>query len=1066
MQTVSPQLTQLLQQGLAIQAKPQLIAEWNQNRYAGILSVDNDPSEKVISSGIEYYPVSSIVEPLRPSKKGIAKARADLMGFIDLNDDGVSPSRMYAADIEDPYKYWSSPEPSRFFAEINIFDTPVSPRVVYQNLAWSNKIHVLFETTAAAPQGWSVSVTTDGTTWTEVWNSSGPYISYDGITLYHQGDGSWSETVYRDNPIQLKGLRIDVTTLSVETRYLDLIEMGLRLEVDLTDDLISSNSNFTMSSTSFVTPLGQASSNTANVELSNTDGKYNNTNASSMFKGLIDKNVKFTYSMGYDTTPVGGSGYEYVREYTMFSDGWNGQGTEVAQVTLKDASKFLQEMKPPRMFFEGLTIGRIIWQLCDTMGFNDYVYERVDDDKDTIIPYFWTDGEKTLWEIFAHLAMTVQAAVYFDEFGQMQIQTRDTAYNLGKPISWQLDGVKVGSKEPDIIELSQEYDYEANNVTVRYNKTSISDMVGRVPKMDVVWQPEDTLVLRSTQLRESMNSSQTFIRMNGPESVTWPYQGIINIEGELMRYGGKGYWYHDISTGLGTFVLLKSADQKKYIDEQRTVPELAFKSAFSGYLGEVERGVWNTVPAAHSNVVAGYTNQVSKRGSAPFVWNGGAVHNSTESTRSLKGNKTLFSDSFYVSKRQFFADKDVWYFGTRLRFRDSGYTSGMAGIAFNLGTDNRGYYVELGRTDRLIGGRKYQHEINFYVRRNTGLVKRYGPDGGKGVPFAVSPNTWYDIDVSLRKADGSFNPASTSADVISIAVNGSVVMTVTVPSGEREPYTRTCGMFVRCDTHADFEYFYANASTEDLTIDSGNLFDRIRGEFTSPQPDRSWTWYWGDVHGRIVKPIYSPIFTRYNSRGFDEFGPLCQEVREFEVKFEKAPAVHSNIYFSNTSQIVCPEYNADPFGARFILTNVYRNNAILNGEDTLTFGPDNPVEQKLMIYGRTVNKEDEKTVVVKNEDGIRRRGVVETEIQSEWLQSEQSAKDLADWIDHHWSQGSDEVEAEIYGNPVLQIGDLVSINYPQKDFDPVSHRYFIVGQVREFSGGYGTTKLTLRRFKS
>lgn len=1065
MQTTSPQVTQLLQQGLAIKAQPLLIAEWNQNRYAGIQSVDNDPPEEEISSGIEYFPVSSIVEPLRPSKKGIAKARAENMGFVDITDDGAQPVRWYTSDVEDPYKYWSSPEASRFTAGVNLFDTAVSPRVVYQNLAWGNKIHVLFETAAASPQSWSVSVTTNGTTWTQVWTSDGPDIDYDGITLYRQADGSWEETVYRGNPVQLKGVRIDVNTLSVENRYLDLIELSLRLEVDLTDTLISSSSSFAMSSTSFVTPLGQASSNTASLELSNTDGRYNNTNPDSIFKGLIDKNVKFTYSMGYDTTPVGGSGFEYVREYTMFSDGWNGQGTEVAQVSLKDASKFLQEMKPPKMFFEGLTLGRIIWQLCDVMGFNDYVYDRADDDKDTQVPYFWTDGEKTIWEIFGHLALTMQAAIFFDEFGQLQIQTRDVAYNLGKPISWQLDGIKVGLKQPDIIELSQEYDYEANDVTVRYNKTSISDMVGRVPKMDVVWQPEDTLVLRSSQLRESMTDSQTFIRMTASEAAVWPYKGIINVEGELMSYDGKGYWYYNLA-GVSTFALVKSTDQKKNIDEKLTKPELRFKSAFSGYMGNVVRGIWNTTPAAHSNFVAGYSNQTSKKGGGtPYTWNGGAVHNSKESTRSLKANKTFKVDTFYVSKRQFFPDKNVWYYGTRMRFRGSGYTNGMAGIAFNLGSDNRGYYVELCRTDRLPGGRKYQHEINFYARRNTGVLKRYGPDGGKGVPFAVSANTWYDIDVSLRKADGSFSSASTSADIISISVNGQVKMTVTVPGGEREPYTRNVGMFTRGDTHADYEYFYANATTEDLKLDAGNFFDRIRGEIAGPQDDRKWIYGW-DTQTKIPRKKYAPSSVRFNLRGFDEFGPLCQEVREFEVKFEKFPAVHSNLYFSNTTQIVCPEYSADPFGARFVLANVYRSNAILNGEDTLTFGTENPVEQKLMIYGRTVNKEDEKTVVVKNENAIRRRGRVETEIQSEWLQSEQSAKDLADWIDHHWSQGADEVEAEIYGNPLLQLGDLVSVNYPQKDFDPVTHRYFIVGQIREYSGGYGTTRLTLRRFKS
>lgn len=1065
MQTTTPQVTQLIKEGLAVKAQPQLIAEWNQNRYAGIQSVDNSPAEETIAYDIEEFPVSSIVEPMRPSRGGIAKARAEGVGFLDFTSDGAQPVRWYSSDVNDPYKYWSSPVASRFMAGVNLFDVDVSPRFIYQNLAWSNKIYVLFETAAAAPQGWSVSITEDGTTWTEVWSSDGPDIDYEGIVLYRQEDGSWSEEVYRDNPVQLKGLRVDVNTLSTENRYLDLIEMSLRLEVDLTDTLISSTSNFNMSSTSFVTPLGQASSNTANVELSNTDGRYNNTKLGGLFYGIIDKNVKFTYSMGYDTTPVGGSGYTYVREYTMYTDGWNGQGTEIAQVALKDASKFLQEMKPPKMFLENMTIGRIVWQLCDVMGFTDYVYDRADDDKATRIPYFWTDGEKTLWEIFSQLALTTQTAIFFDEFGMLQIQTRDVAYNLGKPISWQLDGVKVGTKQPDIIELSQEYDYEANDVTVRYSKTAISDTVGRTPKMDVVWQPEGTLVLRSSQLRETMNSSQTFVRMTASEAASWPYQGIINIEGELMRYDGKGYWYYNLS-GVSTFALVKSADQKKYIDEKLTKPELAFKSGFSGYIGNVERGIWNTAPVQHLNQVAGYTVGSSKKAIGnPYPWRGGFVHNKTESTVSLKANKTFKPDTFYVAKRQFFSDKNVWYFGTRMRFRGSGYTNGMAGLAFNLGTDNRGYYFEICRTDRLPGGRKYQHELNFYARRNNGTLKRYGPDGGKGVPFAVSPNTWYDIDISLRKQDGSFNPASTSADIISIAVNGQVKMTVTVPSGEREPYTRNVGMFTRGDTHADFEYLYANATTEDLKLDAGNFFDRIRGEIAGPQDDRKWIWGW-DSQSRIKKKKYFASSVRFNNRGFDEFGALCQEAREFDVKFEKFPAVHSNIYFSNTTQIVCPEYSADPFGATFVLANVYRSNAILNGEDTLTFGPDNPVEQKLMIYGRTVNKEDEKKVNVKNENAIRRRGNVETEIQSEWIQSEQSAKDLANWIDHHWSQGADEIEAEIYGNPLLQIGDLVSVNYPQKDFNPITHRYFLVGIVREYNSGYNSTRLTMRRFKS
>lgn len=310
----------------------------------------------------------------------------------------------------------------------------------------------------------------------------------------------------------------------------------------------------------------------------------------------------------------------------------------------------------------------------------------------------------------------------------------------------------------------------------------------------------------------------------------------------------------------------------------------------------------------------------------------------------------------------------------------------------------------------------------------------------------------------------SGNPGAAVGHVIQVSVNGTSKMTFTIPVGEKEALTGRYGLFVRGDTHADFEYLYGNGTTEDLHIDTNSFFDRIRGGIVSGQTDREWIYKWTQSN-RMVKKRMARVATRYAQRFFDDFGPICHEVREFDVKFDKYPSIHSNLYFSNDTQIVCPEYKSDPFGAQFILANANRNNAIVNGEDTLTFGSDNPVEQKLMIYGRTVTKDDEKTIVSKDDDAIRRRGSVETEIQPEWIQTESGAQALADWITHHWANGCDEVEAEIFGNPLLQLGDIVSVNYPQKDFDPVTHRYFIVSIGRSFDAGYETTKLTLRRVK-
>lgn len=1062
MQTTTFEVNKLIKEGLAVKALPLLIAEWNQNRYAGIQTVDSTPAE-YDEGDPEYYPIESIADPLRPSTKGIVKARASIEGIVSEYTDRPAGVRYYLSSLDDPYKYWSSPVASTLIGGVNGFSKTVRPYIIYKTAAWVNKLYFLFETSAAWPVDYDIDITTDGTNWTTV---SGDIIpnSKGQVAVYRQANGTWSTTVYRENPVKIKGIRLKINTISSLGKYLELIELSGRLEQNLTSTLISSDSQFDMGTPSFVTPLGSSSSNTANVELSNIDGRYNNSNDESLFYGIIDKNVKFTYQMGYDTTSVGGPGMVYVTEYTMFADSWSGQGEEVAQVSLKDASKFLQEIKPPKMFFENMTLGRIVWQLCDIIGFSDYAYEKIDDDKATVIPYFWTDGEKTLWETFASLAVTTQSAIYFDEFGILQILTRDKAYNLGNPIAWQLDGVLNGVKQPDIVDVVQKYDYEANNVTVRYANQTISETTGRTPVMDIVWQPEGDVVLRSSQLRESMNSTQMFIRMTGSEAAVWPYTGIIEVEGELIRYDAKGYWYYNKSSVL-TFKAIVSADEKKNIDEELSNPDLAFKNYFSGWMRVSERGLWNTYATSHLDDASGYLHKVANYKGDYSTYNGGFVHNKDQSTISIKATTKTNVNTCYVMSRGSETDKSIWYVGTRLRFRDTGYNNGMAGIAFNLGSKDKGYYLELCRTDRLPGGRAKQNEINFYIRRSNGKLERFGPASGKGVAFAISKNTWYDIDIAIRMENGVYgDPGAFVGHVIQVSVNGTNKMTFTIPVGKKEPLTGRFGMFTRGNSHADFEYLYGNGTTEDLHIDSNDFFDRIRGGIVSGQTDREWIYKWKwTTH--IVKKRKVRVHARYAQRFFDDFGPICHEVREFDVTFDKYPAVHSNLYFSNDTQVICPEYQADPFGAKFILANSYRSNAIVNGEDTLTYGADNSVDQKLMIYGRTITKEDEKTIISKNDDAIRRRGQVDTEIQPEWIQSESGAQALADWVTHHWADGCDEVEAEIFGNPLIQLGDIVSINYPQKDFDTVHHRYFVVTIGRGYDTGYETTKLTLRRVK-
>ena len=116
----------------------------------------------------------------------------------------------------------------------------------------------------------------------------------------------------------------------------------------------------------------------------------------------------------------------------------------------------------------------------------------------------------------------------------------------------------------------------------------------------------------------------------------------------------------------------------------------------------------------------------------------------------------------------------------------------------------------------------------------------------------------------------------------------------------------------------------------------------------------------------------------------------------------------------------------------------------------------------MFVYGRTVNQKEAEKYEVKNEKSINRRGEVELTISSPWIQSDLAAKKIGDWIADHWSDGSEVVEISAFGNPLLQIGDIVKIHYKRKSMFPDKHQYYITGIDYSYSEGL-TTSYTLQR---
>lgn len=1060
MQSGSLFIQNALKQGENLTPAARVIAEWNHNRYTEITTVDNfGYDEKTNGYDLDMYPIETITDPVRPTA-GLLKARAGEGAVVQGYSDTVRGYRTYTADPDSKYKYWTGPAQANttpYSGGGYTLPEPVRPYIVYAAPVLTNKIYICIEDSWARPQKYDIQITTNGTTWTTI---ASDIVTNDKgqVILYLQDNGTtWGTTVARGFAMNIRGIKLDVKSMNRINSWFNLVELGARLEKDLSDRLVDFEAKNELGDADFITPMGTISSNTGSVTLSNYDGIFFNDNPDSPYKGLIDANVKFTIDFGIDVSDWGGSGIEWIRLATMYSENWGGQDDSV-QVPLKDASKYLQEMKPLRELMQDVTIGMAIWRMLDSVGFIDYEYTRAAEVASNKIPFFWTDDDKTVWDQIQDLCRATQSAAYFDEYGILQIKTRDSAFNKTQPVQWTFDYAQNGSKMPDIVSLDAGNNFEANKVTVKYQKTTLAqDAQGR-PISEIVWQPDDTIVLRSSNLTTAITKTDMRFWIDKKDISTWPYDGFVNIRGELVKYKGKGYRYYPKGGSYTgnidndtVFKVIYSNDEKLQVDNELSSETNGWRNYFTGYMKVEERGYDSTTAQDHDLVQNVWLTNGSYFGisGTQKLWNGGTKFMVADGILRLQSTgKKATSKHWYTARRGAWTGESPKFIGTRMKFPSNPKGKHQAAGIWVWGNtaQNQMYAIDIKRTATV--DRKTHNEIRVLKRLSNGTVTQIG---GKGATFAIDFDKWYDVDVVV-----------TSTARFTVAINGGVVMDV-IDNGADLTISGRAGLYVRGDGVADYEYFYmmADGGIQETDLDNSSYLDIIRGGYFSNQYYRDFV-----TRTRVAQKRRGKKTIKYNQwydqRYFDEFGMQVHEYRPYTVTFDKSPVLYSSLYLSNDSQIVQDEYIHNPFGAKFIIANASRFNSVVNGEDTLTYGSDNPVDQKIMITGRTVQQAESTDYVVQNDQAIKARGEIAIEFSSTWIQSESAAKALGDWIVDNWGEPADEISMEVFGNPLLQIGDLIAINYSPRDMLASTHKYFVTAISNSWDAGLSTT-LELRR---
>lgn len=294
------------------------------------------------------------------------------------------------------------------------------------------------------------------------------------------------ETVFREFEF-IRGMRIVVETMNVPECTFDLIEMSPRLQVDLSEKVSSLNITKTMSDLgNGSVPVGSIFASTGSMELFDDDFSFNSnnpfdfeTNSGSIISQYVDMRTKFNI---YNVVRNVESFDYFIPLKSMYVDEIpavsNSTGT--VSLNLRDFFFYLESSKAPELLITDCSISYAVTLLLDYVGFSNYVFRRVANTPEIIIPFFFVGPDQNVAEVLQQLAVASQTAMFFDEYNNFIVMSKE--YLLPESDQRATDSFLYGQEEennlPNIINLSSEekriYNEGRINYTTRYIQRAIS----------------------------------------------------------------------------------------------------------------------------------------------------------------------------------------------------------------------------------------------------------------------------------------------------------------------------------------------------------------------------------------------------------------------------------------------------------------------------------------------------------------------------------------------------------------------------------------------------------------
>ena len=291
----------------------------------------------------------------------------------------------------------------------------------------------------------------------------------------------------------ISGIRIVVDSMNVKDSTFDLIEISPRLVLNVSDKTLDYSINKSASDLGLSgLPVGQLIASNGNINIFDYDQAFNENNQSSIIAKYINRHVQFKF---YEVI-VDVAGWDYwVPIKTLYADSFPKQDlmNKTVSLSLRDMYWYLESITAPQILMTEVSVSSAVSLLLDHIGFSNYTFRRVANEKETIIPYFFVGPDNSVAQILQDLAVSTQTAMFFDEYNNFVMMSKDYIMPTKeqRPTTFELRGTNdlfqdneiknktlANAKLANVISVSSQTNNVYNDGVINYTTRHIQRSIG------------------------------------------------------------------------------------------------------------------------------------------------------------------------------------------------------------------------------------------------------------------------------------------------------------------------------------------------------------------------------------------------------------------------------------------------------------------------------------------------------------------------------------------------------------------------------------------------------------